>query len=186
MSKYIVVKREVWTQMVEVEAESDLEAIQEVSNGKGTEIDDTLEYSHTMPVDSWTVDKKEQDRTKRCINKERQVVNYSNIWIYKPRALTYGVACCAGSFIFGMWFMWLCINSQNHLPTVRLEEHQMKTYHVTGVDCTGKRFKIITDNPIHAAGINVWRGTKWEVDKNGRRHVIQRIFNQRVIVLLGS
>ena len=59
MGKYIVEKREVWTQMVEVEAESDLEAIKAVSNGHGTEIDNTLEYSHDMPVDSWTTDKVE-------------------------------------------------------------------------------------------------------------------------------
>ena len=59
MSKYIVVKREVWTQMVEVEAKSDLEAIEEVSKGKGTNINNTMEYSHTMPVDTWTVDKVE-------------------------------------------------------------------------------------------------------------------------------
>jgi len=57
MAKYIVVKREVWTQMVEVEAESELEAIQSVERGEGEDISDTLEYSHTMPVDSWTVEK---------------------------------------------------------------------------------------------------------------------------------
>jgi len=59
MSIYTVVKREVWTQMVEVEAGSDSEAIQAVSNGEGTEVELTLEYSHDMPVDAWTVDKAE-------------------------------------------------------------------------------------------------------------------------------
>ena len=51
------------------------------------------------------------------------------------------------------------------------------TYHITGVDRNGKRFKIVTSNPIHAAGINVWRGTKWIVDENGKRKVLQRIYN---------
>lgn len=54
----------------------------------------------------------------------------------------------------------------------------MKTvYHITGVDCSGKRFKIVTDNRIHAEGINVWRGTKWEVLPNGNRKVIACIWN---------
>ena len=51
------------------------------------------------------------------------------------------------------------------------------TYHITGVDRFGKRFKIVTDNCIHAEGINVWRGTKWEVMADGKRKVIARIWN---------
>ena len=50
-------------------------------------------------------------------------------------------------------------------------------YHVTGVDVTGKRFKIVTNNRIHAEGINLWRGTKWEVLPNGKRKILVRIWN---------
>jgi hypothetical protein len=50
-------------------------------------------------------------------------------------------------------------------------------YEVTGVDRAGKRFKICTDNLIHAMGINLWRGTKWERFPNGKRKVICRVFN---------
>ena len=51
------------------------------------------------------------------------------------------------------------------------------TYHITGITRDGKRFKIVTDNAIHAMGINVWRGTKWIVNENGKRTVLQRIYN---------
>lgn len=51
------------------------------------------------------------------------------------------------------------------------------TYHITGVDRRGKRFKIVTNNRIHAEGINLWRGTKWEVLPNGKRKILVRIWN---------
>jgi len=48
------------------------------------------------------------------------------------------------------------------------------TYEVTGVDRNGKRFKICTDNHIHALGINLWKGTKWLVLPNGKRKILFR------------
>lgn len=51
------------------------------------------------------------------------------------------------------------------------------TYHITGVDRSGKRFKIVTNNRIHAEGINLWRGTKWAVQPDGTRKVLVRIWN---------
>ena len=50
-------------------------------------------------------------------------------------------------------------------------------YHITGVDRGGKRFKIVTNNRIHAEGINLWTGTKWEVLPNGKRKILVRIWN---------
>jgi len=57
MNKYIVNVREVWTQMVEVEAENEKQAKRKVSMHQGQEIEDTLEYSHTLGSEYWTVDK---------------------------------------------------------------------------------------------------------------------------------
>jgi len=50
-------------------------------------------------------------------------------------------------------------------------------YEVTGVDCQGKRFKIVTTNAVYARGINVWRGTKWGVLESGKRKVLTRAYN---------
>jgi len=52
-----------------------------------------------------------------------------------------------------------------------------KMYHVTGTDRNGKRFKIVTANKIHAEGINIWKGTVWEVDCDGKRTMIRRVYN---------
>jgi len=49
-------------------------------------------------------------------------------------------------------------------------------YHVTGVTVRGERFKIVTSNYIHAMGINLWRGSVWEV-KDGRRKRIKHVVN---------
>ncbi len=51
------------------------------------------------------------------------------------------------------------------------------TYHVTGVTRDGRRFKIETSNAIHAAGINLWRGTLWRVLPGGRREIVRRVWN---------
>ena len=59
MKKYIVCVREVWIQMLKVEAESDSEAIEIVERGGGKEIENMLEYSHTLDSEYWTVDKDE-------------------------------------------------------------------------------------------------------------------------------
>jgi hypothetical protein len=53
---FTVCKREVWTQLVEVEATSKEEALKAVSRGEGTDCDNTLEYSHDMSIEYWTVD----------------------------------------------------------------------------------------------------------------------------------
>jgi hypothetical protein len=49
-------------------------------------------------------------------------------------------------------------------------------YKVTGVDRSGKRFRILTNNAIHAMGINVWQGTLW-VRRGGRWRVVRRYYN---------
>ena len=58
-----------------------------------------------------------------------------------------------------------------------MNDEKLETiYHITGIDCAGKRFKIITRNYIHAMAINVYRGTKWKV-VNGKRKVMCRVYN---------
>lgn len=50
-------------------------------------------------------------------------------------------------------------------------------YHVTGILQSGRRFKcIVTDNPHHALGINLYRGTVW-VMRNGKRTLVKRVWN---------
>jgi electron transfer flavoprotein alpha subunit len=56
MPKFLVNKREVWTQMVEVDAKDAEEAKFLVSRGRGLMLDNTLEYSHDLPTDCWTVE----------------------------------------------------------------------------------------------------------------------------------
>jgi len=56
MKTFWVCKREVWTQIVKVSAESKEEALVKVSNGNGISVDNTLEYSHDMSIEYWTVD----------------------------------------------------------------------------------------------------------------------------------
>lgn len=53
----------------------------------------------------------------------------------------------------------------------------MTTYIITGTDRTGKRFKITTTNVIHAEGINLYRGSKWEVLKSDERKLLERVWN---------
>lgn len=48
------------------------------------------------------------------------------------------------------------------------------SYVVTGVDRNGRRFRIVTANPHHALGINLWRGSLWLIE-NGRRRLLQRV-----------
>lgn len=49
------------------------------------------------------------------------------------------------------------------------------TYHITGVDRSGKRFKIVTTNRIHAFGINLWRGSVWKI-VDGHRKLLRRVY----------
>ena len=55
MSKFIVTIRECHTQDVLVEAVDAVEARLKVMDGDGQMLNDTLEYSHTLPPDTWTV-----------------------------------------------------------------------------------------------------------------------------------
>ena len=52
---YVVGVREVWTHMLEVEAESSKDALKKVQQGKGKDTEDTLTYSHTLDKEQWTV-----------------------------------------------------------------------------------------------------------------------------------
>ncbi len=54
MRKYRVLVREVHIRTVEVVAESEKDAIDRVHSGEGDGID--FEYSHTMSIDTWTVE----------------------------------------------------------------------------------------------------------------------------------
>jgi hypothetical protein len=55
--KFHVMIREVHVQTVEVEAESEQKAIEKVQEGEGEYLEDSLEYSHTLEPDCWTVEK---------------------------------------------------------------------------------------------------------------------------------
>lgn len=56
MPKYIVTKREVWTQGVAVDAGSQEEAIQRVNTNAGVLIEELFEYSHTLESSTWTAE----------------------------------------------------------------------------------------------------------------------------------
>ena len=56
MKKFIVSVREVHIQMVEVEAENEEEAKDKVLAGDGVHRDDSLEFSHTLDSELWTVE----------------------------------------------------------------------------------------------------------------------------------
>ena len=49
-------------------------------------------------------------------------------------------------------------------------------YVVTGVTVQGKRFRIRTDNLLHAQGINLYRGSVWAVI-DGKKRLIKRVWN---------
>lgn len=53
---YIVTKREVWHQMVEVKATSEEGAIEQVCKGCGDYLASNLEHSHDLSSDTWTVE----------------------------------------------------------------------------------------------------------------------------------
>ena len=48
-------------------------------------------------------------------------------------------------------------------------------YEVTGVTMSGRRFKVRTTNAMHAFGINLYRGTVWNVTDAGRQ-IIKRVW----------
>lgn len=49
-------------------------------------------------------------------------------------------------------------------------------YHVTGVTVNGRRFRMIYSSCYWAMGINLWRGSVWEV-KDGKRKLVKRVWN---------
>ena len=48
------------------------------------------------------------------------------------------------------------------------------TYTITGIDKSGKRFKIENCNPYH---FNIWRGTLWANLPNGKRKRVLTYYN---------
>lgn len=50
------------------------------------------------------------------------------------------------------------------------------TYHVTGKDMKGKRFKLVYSNPYIAMTINIYNGSVWQVRGN-KRKLLKRVFN---------
>jgi len=58
MDKYIVYVREVWTQPVEIEANSVGEAKEKVYGGEGIVLEDYFEFSDCLDSSTWTVIKK--------------------------------------------------------------------------------------------------------------------------------
>jgi hypothetical protein len=56
LRRYIVTVREVHTQMVQVDAVDPDDAKAVVRSGGGEYLDNTLEYSHTLDCDTWTVE----------------------------------------------------------------------------------------------------------------------------------
>ena len=53
----------------------------------------------------------------------------------------------------------------------------MRTFKVTGVFRSGKRFKTIhTNNIVHAMGINLFRGSVWEKQANGKWKTIKTVY----------
>lgn len=53
---FIVTKREVWHQPVQVEATSEKEAIEIAANGGGENMDSLFEYSHDLGAEHYTVE----------------------------------------------------------------------------------------------------------------------------------
>jgi len=55
-------------------------------------------------------------------------------------------------------------------------ERTADTYEVTGVDRSGKRFKLRYGSKFFAMGVNLYRGSVWRV-RDGKRTLIKRVFN---------
>ena len=54
---------------------------------------------------------------------------------------------------------------------------QIKNFLVTGIDRSGKRFKIQTSSYEYACMINLWNGSVWTVLENNKRKRIKRVIN---------
>ena len=55
----------------------------------------------------------------------------------------------------------------------KLEEKELpkSVYLVTGVTRTGSRFRVETESLMHALGINLWRGTVWEIVEGHKKKI---------------
>jgi hypothetical protein len=51
------------------------------------------------------------------------------------------------------------------------------SYVVTGVDRRGKRFRLTYKLSGWAFGINLWKGSVWEVSEDGSRKLLKRVHN---------
>ncbi len=51
------------------------------------------------------------------------------------------------------------------------------TYVVTGVEVTGRRFRLEFNDHFTADCINLFRGSVWEQSPNGKRRLLKRIYN---------
>ena len=49
-------------------------------------------------------------------------------------------------------------------------------YKVTGETVGGERFRLYTDSNIQALGINLFRGTVWKKDPEGKWKIIKRVW----------
>ncbi len=58
-----------------------------------------------------------------------------------------------------------------------LDTHDIQRYEITGVTTQGKRFKLVTTKIIQTIGINLYRGSKWAIDLQGKRHLLTRVYN---------
>ena len=54
---------------------------------------------------------------------------------------------------------------------------EVKVYKVTGTDRSGRRFRMFYPNKSMALGINLWRGTVWEMQPAGNWKIIKRVYN---------
>jgi len=57
MAKYIVKKKEIWFNSIEIEAESEEDAIDKVEHGEGEGDQYASVYDHTTMYDEWEVEK---------------------------------------------------------------------------------------------------------------------------------
>jgi hypothetical protein len=57
--KYLVLRREVWIQPLEIEAANEKEAVELVADGDGEVIEAGFEYSHTLDPEVWSVEEGE-------------------------------------------------------------------------------------------------------------------------------
>jgi len=50
-------------------------------------------------------------------------------------------------------------------------------YRATGVTVEGKRFSITSSQWYFISSLNLWRGSKWLIDFEGKKYLIQRVYN---------